>query len=159
MPKTKPHRLVAVGDSLTQGFKSGSIFEPNLSYPSIIAWEMGLQEDEFRFAPFSGKGGLPINIEYLLRRCDRRFGTDIDWYEIPLSAMYLREWMDEIEDYWERGPGAKPMKYSGPFHNLAVWGFEVQDAYQLTAERCMKGASHASDNWLLGPAGVKRVVT
>jgi len=64
------HRLVAIGDSLTQGFKSGVIFEPELSFPAILAWEMGIGEEDFRFAPFNGEGGLPINIEYLLRRLD-----------------------------------------------------------------------------------------
>ncbi len=148
MPNDHKHRLVVIGDSLSQGFKSGAIFEPNLSYPAIIAWEMGLNASEFRFAPFSGKGGLPINIEYLLRRMDRRFGENVDWWEIPLSAMYLREWMDDIEDYWERGPGAAKINISGPIHNLAVWGFEVQDAYQLTAGYCQSKVGKAGDNWV-----------
>ncbi len=148
MPNQPAHRLVVIGDSLSQGFKSGAIFEPNLSYPAIIAWEMGLEAEQFRFAPFAGKGGLPINVEYLLRRMDRRFGADIDWYELPLSAMYLREWMDDIEDYWERGAGAQPLKYSGHYHNLSVWGFEVQDAYQLDAGMCRNQLKDASDDWV-----------
>jgi len=31
------HRLVCLGDSVTQGFKSGAIFQPKLSFPAIIA--------------------------------------------------------------------------------------------------------------------------
>ena len=142
------HRLVAIGDSLTQGFKSGSILETNLSYPAILAWEMGLGEDEFRYPAFAGHGGLPLNIEYVLRRLDREFGEDVDWYELPLAAFHLRRWMDEIEDYWERGPGAAPLKYSGPYHNLAVWGFEIQDAYQLTAAMCQAMTEKSTDDWL-----------
>jgi hypothetical protein len=141
------HRLVSVGDSLTQGFKSGAIFETNLSYPAIVAWEMGLDVNAFRYPFFSGVGGLPINIEYLLRRMDQAFGEDVDWYEIPLAGMYLRHWMDEIEDHWERGPGARPIRYKGPYHNLAVWGFEVQDAYQVTAGMCRKAVEESSDDW------------
>jgi len=147
--RRRKHRLVAIGDSLTQGFKSGAICETELSYPAIIAWEMGLGEDDFRYPSFSAHGGLPINIEYLLRRLDERFGDDIDWTELPLAPFYLRSWLDEIEDYWERGPGAKPVPYRGAYHNLAVWGFEVQDAYLLTARMCADIAGDTSDDWLV----------
>jgi hypothetical protein len=124
------HRLVTIGDSLTQGFKSGAILETNLSYPAIVAWEMGLAEDGFRYPSFNGHGGLPINLEYLLRRLDKAFGPDLNPLEVPLAAVYLRDWMDEVEDFWERGRGTEPINYSGPYHNLAVWGFEIQDAYR-----------------------------
>ena len=100
------HRLVSIGDSLTQGFKSGAIFEPQLSYPAIIAWEMGLADDAFRYAPFNGQGGLPVNLEYLLHKLDHAYGRDINLLEVPLAAISLRQWLDDIEDYWERGPGA-----------------------------------------------------
>ncbi len=142
------HRLVSIGDSMTQGFKSGAILETNLSYPAIIAWEMGLDGNQFRYPTFNGAGGLPINIEYLLRRLDHAFGPDVGWHEFPLAAIYLREWMDEIEDYWERGVGAKPIGYNGPYHNLAVWGFELQDAYRVTAGMCKKEIANCSDDWL-----------
>jgi hypothetical protein len=144
MPK---HRLVAVGDSLTQGFKSGAIFEPELSFPAILAWEMGIDEEDFRFAPFNGEGGLPINIEYLLRRLDEEFGEDVNFLELPVATYKLLRWMDDTEDYWERGPGARPLAYAGPYHNLAVWGFEIQDAYQLTAKLCQQITSESTSNW------------
>lgn len=38
---TPQHRLVTIGDSLTHGFQSGAIFNTQLSYPAIIAKEMG----------------------------------------------------------------------------------------------------------------------
>ena len=145
---SKKHRLVCIGDSLSQGFKSGAIFEPNLSYPATIAWEMGLGEDEFRYPSFAGQGGLPINIEYLLRRLDHEFGEDVNWWELPLLPIYLRQWMDEIEDYWETGAGAAPIRYRGAYHNLAVWGFQVQDAFLLTAGMCEQIASENSDDWV-----------
>ena len=53
----KRHRLVSVGDSMTQGFKSGSILETNISYPAIIAWEMGLDANDFRYPTFDAAPG------------------------------------------------------------------------------------------------------
>jgi hypothetical protein len=35
------NRLVTIGDSLTHGFQSGAIHNTDISYPSIIAREMG----------------------------------------------------------------------------------------------------------------------
>jgi hypothetical protein len=45
---------VSIGDSLTQGFKSGAIFEPNLAFPATIAWEMGVAQNDFRYPFFGG---------------------------------------------------------------------------------------------------------
>ena len=143
------HRLVCLGDSVTQGFKSGAIFEPETSFPAIIAWEMGLRDDAFRFAPFAGEGGLPLNIENLLRRLDHRYGANVNVWEIPQALASVRSWMDQTEDYWERGPGAAPLSYNGPFHNLAVWGFDLQDAFNVTAAMCREKTENPSDDWLL----------
>ena len=142
------HRLVCLGDSVTQGFKSGAIFEPDLSFPAIIAREMGLAEAEFRHPSFSGEGGLPVNIEHLLRRLDREFVRGVRRWEIPLAAIQLRRWMDRIEDHWERGAGNEPLRHGGPHQNLAVWGFEMQDAYQLSAGLCEEIIESPSDAWL-----------
>ena len=142
------HRLVCLGDSLTQGFKSGAIFEPSLSFPSIIAWEMGLAEAEFRHPCFSGEGGLPVNIELLLRRLDQEFGHQLNPWELPIAAIHLRRWMDRTEDYWERGVGSQPLPDRGPHQNLSVWGFELQDAYQLSAGLCEEIIESPSDAWL-----------
>ena len=43
---TPRNRLVTIGDSLTHGFQSGAIFKPDLSYPALIARELGWY-DEF----------------------------------------------------------------------------------------------------------------
>ena len=144
------HRLVCIGGSITQGVKSGAVFEPDLSYPAIIAHEMGLPGEEFRYPPFPGKGGLPMNIEYLLRKLDEKYGRDISFWRLPCAILFVRKLMDEVEDYWERGEGTQPLDDPGPFHNLAVFGFDIQDSYQVTAQMCEETISEmpSTDNFI-----------
>src|SRR5436309_6513161 len=60
------NRLVAIGDSLSQGFQSGAIYNTDLSYPAIIAAEVGWTG--YRYPRYGGPGGLPLNIELLVRQ-------------------------------------------------------------------------------------------
>ena len=80
-----PHRLVVIGDSLSHGFQSGAIFNTDLSFPAIIAYELGWL-DHFRYPRYGGPGGLPLNIEYLLRDLEDRFGAEISRWEPPLRC-------------------------------------------------------------------------
>lgn len=85
-------KLVAIGDSLTQGVQNGAIYNTHLSYPALIAEAMGLTvrklgpEDssdcpnEFRVPEFP-ESGLPLNIEQLLRTAHCEIGDDIDSLE------------------------------------------------------------------------------
>ncbi len=130
------HRLVAIGDSLTQGFMSGAVCATDLSYPVLVARAMGLQSAQFRIPSFSAFGGLPVNIEYLLRRLGERYGNNLNVLELLGAPLRLRGWMDEAEDYWERGSGTAPRHTSGTFHNLASWGMTVDDVLHLTARYC-----------------------
>ena len=59
-------KLVAIGDSLTQGVQSGAVFRPDVSYPVLIARAMGLDVSEDFRAPRIPGYGLPLNIEWLL---------------------------------------------------------------------------------------------
>ena len=68
-------KLVAIGDSLTQGFQSGAILKTEWSYPSMIARSFGLSvPTDFRIPSFFGSG-LPINIEELLRFMETKLGN------------------------------------------------------------------------------------
>src|SRR5215475_11379001 len=64
--KEPPNRLVVIGDSLSHGFQSGAVYNTDISYPAIIAYELGWY-NHFRFPRYNGCGGLPLNIELLLR--------------------------------------------------------------------------------------------
>lgn len=77
-----------------------------------------------------------MNIEYLLRKLDEKYGPNINLWRVLWALFHVRKLMDEVEDYWERGEGNQPLADPGPFHNLAVFGFELQDSYQVTAKMC-----------------------
>lgn len=129
------NRLVTIGDSLTHGFQSGAIFATDLSWPMIVAWEMGW-DSSFRRPQYPEHGGLPVNIEYLLRRLEQAFGAEIGPFELPGALFLLRNVMAEIEHHWERGPGKEPPVQLLPNHNLAVYGWDLRDAFARNAGFC-----------------------
>lgn len=129
---TPRHRLVTIGDSLTHGFQSGAIFNTDLSYPAIIASELGWDEG-FRRPHYRGYGGLPLNLEFLTRHLESEFGESIDPWEIPLAVFRIQHLLDEIEDWWERGGGSVVPNVRDINHNLGIYGWDLRDALDLTA--------------------------
>src|SRR3954447_3647087 len=129
---TPPNRLVVLGDSLSQGFQSGAVYTTDLSWPAVVAHEMGWS-GAFRHPVYGGPGGLPLNIELLLRRLEERFGRRFSIWEIPLALFAARGFMDEVEDYWERGPGSRAANVNRYNHALATYGWDLRDALSRTA--------------------------
>jgi hypothetical protein len=129
------NRLVSIGDSLTHGFQSAAIFNTDISYPALIANELGWLA-EFRRPHYPGFGGLPLNIEYLVRELEHRFGDRIDWYELPLALFHARHWMAQAEQYWEHGPGSQIPRVALINHNLAVFGWDLRDTLERTFDYC-----------------------
>jgi lysophospholipase L1-like esterase len=132
-------QIVAIGDSLTQGFQSGAIeaSKSQWSYPAIIARSLGLDVPlDFRVPRIPGPG-LPVNIEALLHDVAGRVGNSVgtgEWiFRFPFLA---RRYLDEVEDYYERGGGQLPAKFRGIHQNLGVWGFTVREGLSLTPARC-----------------------
>lgn len=144
---TPPHRLVALGDSLLQGFQSGAIYHTDVSVPAIIAYELGVLRT-FRYPRYGGPGGLPLNIELMLRRLEERYGYDVSPWEIPLALYTLRGFMDEVEDYWERGPGSVTPTIGAYIHNLSCYGWDLRDALSKTAAICEDAIETPSDNFV-----------
>lgn len=139
---TPPHRLVALGDSLLQGFQSGAIYNTDVSVPAIVAHELGA---DLRYPRFGGPGGLPLNVEVLLRRIEERHGSTLQPWELPTALFTARGFMDEVEDYWERGPGATP-PLVGYLHNLSCFGWDLRDALQKTARVCAERIATPRDD-------------
>jgi lysophospholipase L1-like esterase len=132
-----PNRLVAIGDSLTHGFQSGAIFNTKLSYPAIIAREMGW--GGLRFPTYESPGdGLPINLESLARELERRFGSEINALDFAPALLFLRRYLDDIEDYWERGAGSYFPIQKHINHNLAVYGWDLRNTISRNADICIQ---------------------
>lgn len=128
-------KLVAIGDSLTQGVRSGAVSRIDLSYPALIAEAMGLQVPlGFRVPTFPGPG-LPLNIEWLLHSMKRQLGDSINWFEWPVEVpLLLRNRLNHVKDIYECDEGSRRNGYSGVYHNLAVSGFRVSDSFMVNDE-------------------------
>lgn len=145
---TPTNQLVAIGDSLTHGFQSGAIFRTDLSYPAIIARELGTF-DRFRYPTYPGYGGLPLNIEFVLRELELEFGSKLSWWELGPAVFRLRQIMSRIEDWWERGPGAHPPRLRGINHDLGIYGWDLRDALSGNADICAAEIEEPTDALLL----------
>jgi hypothetical protein len=136
------NRLVTIGDSITQGFMSAAIFRTDLSWPSIVAFELGLPLGVgFRYPvyePPTGPGGLPFDLERAIRGLEGVVGDMLDWYEAIRALRWAQSYMDGIEDYWERGDGRNVPTTTAPYHNLAVYGADLLDVLLLDADRIAK---------------------
>jgi hypothetical protein len=126
------NRLVVLGDSLSHGFQSAAIFNTDLSYPTIIARELGWY-DSFLHPEYRAFGGLPLNLEYLARELELRYGPDIPWWELASAVFFVHNLLDQIRVYWEQGPGSHVPQINGIMHNLAVSGYDIRDLMACTA--------------------------
>jgi hypothetical protein len=129
--------LVTIGDSLTHGFMSGAVFRTDLSWPAIVAYELGLSAEQFRFPTYewpTGPGGLPFDLERFARAFEKRYGPRLDFWEVVAAGLWVQSYLDDIEDWWERGPGAVTPPLGEPFHNMGVYGWNPLDAAVLTAD-------------------------
>ena len=142
------HRLVTVGDSLTMGFKSLAIADTGLSWPAILADTLGLGENDFTYPHFSGPvdcPGLPLNLEAIVR------GIDAAEAGSPLGVRQVREAfavtaaVSHVKSYWEHGPGSILPGASASYHdNLAIYGWDVRDAYTRTVGEALAAVTSRS---------------
>ncbi len=140
---TPRHRLVTIGDSLTHGFQSGAVFNTDLSYPAIIAYELGWS-DHFRHPRYPGYGGIPLNLELLVREIEERFGASVSPWELPGALFHLRRHLAEAEHWWDSGPGSALPRRGRINHNLGIYGWDVRDALSRNADNA--GAEHRTED-------------
>jgi hypothetical protein len=128
---TVAHPLVTVGDSVTHGMSSAAVSRPDVTWPAMVAACLG---DDLHAPSYGGPlGGLPFNIEGLLRRLQDRFGDRINPLEFVALPVELHRLVDSNEDYWERGAGAAPPPLDVRSANLGIYGWDVRDCLSYTA--------------------------
>jgi hypothetical protein len=142
------HRLVTVGDSLTHGVMSAAAFRTDLSWPMIAARCLGI--GPLAVPTYGGPlGGLPLNLEGLLRKLEDKFGRKLGPVELASLPFVVHDLLDSNEDYWERGPGsaAPPTVHH---ENVGILGWDVRDSLSYTAARAVAriAGSPARDDFL-----------
>jgi hypothetical protein len=127
--------LVVIGDSVCQGFQSGAVTNTDFSFPSILAYELGCDQ-EFRRPQYYAFGGLPFNIEYFVRYLERKFPDGVHWRNAGAATVAAVRYMLAAKDWWERGPGSgADSEGETIMHNLAVSGWDVRDMLSYDADR------------------------
>ncbi|HXQ61289.1 MAG TPA: hypothetical protein VN796_03085 [Acidimicrobiales bacterium] len=143
------HRLVTVGDSITQGFQSLAISKTNLSWPALVARALGLSDSEFRYPTYDGFGGLPFNLEFCVRGLQKRFGR-LDLIKDPLAAAWLLHVALEIKHWWTH-EADRTWHPAGPNHNLAIYSYDVQTPYTKTLAQIESSIAQKPTGWLHPP--------
>jgi hypothetical protein len=130
------HRLVTLGDSLTMGVKSLAIVDTGLSWAAILAHTLGLGENDFTYPRFDGPvdcPGLPLNLEAIVRGIDAAGAGRPFFVRQAREALAVTTAVAHVKSYWEHGPGSILPRASASYHhNLAIYGWDVRDAYTRT---------------------------
>lgn len=132
-------KLFTIGDSISQGFMSGAAARTDLSYSTLIAKLMNLQD--YRHPQVWGAGGLPLNLEKVLRALAKQFGSNINGLDWVAALPLVNRLLDEVEDYYEREAGRENIpdpSGADTYPNVAVQGFQVADAWLITPELCQQ---------------------
>lgn len=132
-------RLFTIGDSISQGFRSGGTAFTENAYSTYLAQALGV--NGYRRLQWP-KTKLKIDLEGMMRMLEKRFGTDIGALEwLPIYGA-ISDFQDQSEDFYERGEGGldRPMlNYNYDFtDNCAVEGMRVADAWEVTPSLCKK---------------------
>jgi hypothetical protein len=137
-------KLFTIGDSISQGFMSGAAARTDLCYSTLLA---NILEDNNYKYPSWPLGGHPVNIEELFRRLEQKLGSDIAGiFEWSNALFIIQKYLDEIEDYYERGKGSENKVVAKTYYNnVAVRGFDLAYSWMITPDLCRKYIS-ASEN-------------
>lgn len=127
------HKLVVLGDSVSQGFQNGGIYRTDLNFPNFLrqCWE---PEPDFEQPLFTAQAGIPVNLEVLARGLSDQFGKSIEWNEYLPAISHLYSTLRRVKRYWEGK--IKPLKQDRemPYHNQSIWGFAMNDTWMITEE-------------------------
>ncbi|MEX0994021.1 MAG: hypothetical protein WD599_00750, partial [Balneolaceae bacterium] len=92
----------------------------------------------FEAPSFSAQGGIPLNLEVLVRGLSEEFGNSLSWRQYIPAGLHLYRTLRRIKNYWEGNSRYLRVERSEPWHNQAVWGFAANDAWLMTEELCRR---------------------
>ncbi len=126
--KQAKHKLVVIGDSLSQGFHNGGIYRTDINFPSFLQ-RCFEPEPAFDQPSFTAQAGIPLNLEVLVRGLSDEFGDELPWSSYLPAAAYMVQTLKRIKKYWEGGFIDLAVQREAPYHNQSVWGFNVSDTW------------------------------
>jgi hypothetical protein len=144
-------KIFTIGDSISQGFMSGAAAKTELSYSTIIA--EALKIENYNYHKWE-EHKLKFDLEKIFRALDEKYGSDIRFLEWIGATKTISDILDEAEDYYERGHGkiGKSINQQADYYdNCAVEGMDIGDAWMVTPKICfdmvrLDGKS-SKDNW------------
>ena len=137
--------LFTIGDSISQGFMSGAAARTDLSFSTIIS--KIIEAENYNYPNWS-KGGLPFNLELLFRKLENKLGKNISGpIEWTRAIVIINNYLDEVEDYYERGAGSLENSISPlPYHNVSIRGFDISNSWQLKPSQCQSIIKESEKN-------------
>lgn len=85
---------------------------------------------------FSAQGGIPLNLEILVRGLSDEFGDSISVGEYLAAAKYIYTTTQRVRRYWQNGYEKQIKKRITPYHNQSIWGVAANDVWLLTEKIC-----------------------
>lgn len=131
MPKIYKHKLAALGDSISQGFQNSAIYRTDLSYPAFLAKSLD-SSAEFSQPKFSVKGGIPVNLDFILKSLEHQYTTELNWKSYPIAIKDVYAIIRRTKKYWDNKALVLDNEESGPYHNQSIWGLTTNDSWMLT---------------------------
>lgn len=131
---SKPqHKLAVLGDSVSQGFQNGGVYRTDQNFPAFLS-RCFEPDPEFRQPLFTAQGGIPLNLEVLVRGLSEKYGNTLEWNEYIPAMHHLYSTLRRIKNYWEGHVMDLSREVPEPFHNQSVWGFSINDAWLVTEQ-------------------------
>lgn len=125
------HKLAVVGDSVTQGFQNGGIYRTDINFPAFLS-KCFEPEPQFDQPLFTAQGGIPLNLEVLVRGLSDEYGSTLEWNEYLPAMHHLYTTLRRVKSYWEGNIKELERDHPTPYHNQSVWGFAISDAWKVT---------------------------
>ncbi|HET8864970.1 MAG TPA: hypothetical protein VFM80_04665 [Gracilimonas sp.] len=140
--KESKHKLVVIGDSLSQGFNNGGVYRTDMNFPAMLQRCFD-PKPNFDQPSFTAQAGIPLNLEVLVRGLSEEFGDEIDWKEFLPAAKHMIFTLRRIKKYWEGGFKDLAIDRIQPYHNQSIWGFNISDSWIVNEEN---SRNHIANN-------------